>query len=57
MPSIFKRRLIKIGNGGLAITIPKAWVDYYRLKPRDIVTIKANKKLVLCPDVTYIKRK
>ena len=55
MPSIFRRRLIRIGNGGLAITIPKAWVDYYQLKPKDVVTIKANKKLILYPDIANRK--
>ena len=35
MPSMSKRSLIKFGQNGLAITIPKAWADYYELKPGD----------------------
>lgn len=42
------RKMIKFG-GGLVVTLPKAWVDYYQLKPGDKVAVMTNKKLVIKP--------
>jgi bifunctional DNA-binding transcriptional regulator/antitoxin component of YhaV-PrlF toxin-antitoxin module len=52
MPSITERSLIRFGQKGLAITLPKAWVDYYQLKPGDKVTVVANRRLVIKPLTT-----
>jgi bifunctional DNA-binding transcriptional regulator/antitoxin component of YhaV-PrlF toxin-antitoxin module len=49
MPSISKRSLIRFGQNGLAITLPKAWADYYQLKPRDKVMVIANRRLTIRP--------
>jgi len=45
MPVIFERKLFKIGEGGIAVTLPKAWTNYYGLKPGDKVEIIANDEL------------
>jgi len=47
MASITERSLIRFGQKGLAITLPKAWVDYYQLKPGDKVRVVANRRLVI----------
>ena len=49
MPSISKRSLIKFGQNGLALTLPKTWADYYQLKPGDKVMVVANRRLVIKP--------
>lgn len=51
MPSIFKRSLIKVGNGALVVVIPRSWVQYNGLQPRDIVRVKTNKNLTVYPEV------
>ena len=48
MATVTNRRLIKFGSG-IAITLPKAWTDYYQLKPGGKVTVVANRKLVIKP--------
>jgi bifunctional DNA-binding transcriptional regulator/antitoxin component of YhaV-PrlF toxin-antitoxin module len=47
MPILVERTLFKIGNGGFAITLPKAWVRYYKLRPGDKVEIIANDDLTI----------
>ncbi len=47
MPVIFERKLFKIGEGGIAITLPKSWINYYGLKPGDKVEIIVNNDLVI----------
>lgn len=42
MPSITERSLIRMGDGGLVITIPKSWAEYYSLRPGDKVEVIAN---------------
>ena len=51
MPSIYRRSLLRAGNGGLAIVIPKSWAKYYGLKPKDILRVKVNKNLTVYPEV------
>mgnify|MGYP000131030427 CR=1 FL=1 len=45
MPIKVERKLFKIGEGGIAVTLPKAWVDYYGLKPGDKVEIIGEEEL------------
>lgn len=52
MPILVQRTIIKFGNGGLVVTIPKAWADYHKLVPGDKVEMKADHNLVI-----KIKRK
>jgi bifunctional DNA-binding transcriptional regulator/antitoxin component of YhaV-PrlF toxin-antitoxin module len=47
MPIRVERILFKIGEGGIAITLPKAWINYYHLKPGDRVEIIAEKDLII----------
>ena len=42
MPIKVERILFRIGEGSLAVTLPKAWVIYNRLKPGDRVEVIAN---------------
>ena len=39
MPILVERKLFKIGEGGFAVTLPKAWINYHRLKPGDTVEV------------------
>lgn len=47
MPILVERTLFKIGEGGFAITLPKAWVRYNRLKPGDKVEVVADGELIV----------
>ena len=47
MPVIFERKLFKIGEGGIAVTLPKAWINYYGLKPGDKVDVIINNEIVI----------
>ena len=47
MPIKVERTLFKIGEGGFAVTLPKAWINYYQLKPGDKVEIIANDDLII----------
>ena len=52
MPIKVERILFRIGEGSLAVTLPKAWVIYNHLKPGDRVEVIVN------DDVTvHIKKK
>ena len=50
MPSLTTRKIIKFGKSTLAITLPKAWVNYFKLKAGDKLEVIANKKLIVRPD-------
>ena len=49
MPTLMKRRLIAMGRGGLVVTVPKAWRDYYGLQAGDEVIVIANGGLTIRP--------
>ncbi len=51
MANIFERSLIRTGDGGLVLVIPKPWVTYHGLEAGDIVRVKTNRKLVVEPTV------
>ena len=52
MPILVERILFRVGEGSLAVTLPKAWVVYNQLKPGDTVEVIVN------DDVTvHIKKK
>ena len=42
MPIQMERILFRVGEGSLAVTLPKAWVIYNRLKPGDTVEVIVN---------------
>ena len=47
MPIQVERTLFRIGNGGFAVTVPKAWVRYRKLRPGDKVEIVADEDLII----------
>lgn len=49
MPTLTRRKLIRMGDGGLVITVPKAWRDYYALKAGDVVVVIADGELRIKP--------
>ncbi len=51
MPTLARRKLIKFGESGLVLTVPRAWARYYNLKPGDRVEIEANGELVVRPEI------
>jgi len=52
MPTVTQRSAIRAGDGALQITLPKAWVDYYRVKPRDKLRVVADGVLTVHPPET-----
>ena len=48
MATLTRRRVIRLGDA-LVVTLPKAWVDYYQLRPGDKVTVVAARRLVIKP--------
>ncbi|MFC1871653.1 AbrB/MazE/SpoVT family DNA-binding domain-containing protein [Chloroflexota bacterium] len=50
MPTLTVRKLIKFGESGLALTIPKGWTRYYGLKAGDRLEVIANGELVIRPE-------
>ena len=42
MPIKVERILFRVGEGSLAVTLPKAWATYNHLKPGDTVEVIAN---------------
>jgi len=49
MPTLTFRKLIKFGEGGLVITIPRSWVRYYNLKAGDRLEVITNGELIIRP--------
>ena len=49
MPTISYRKLIKFGESGLVLTIPKGWARYYKLKSGDRLEVIADGQLIIRP--------
>jgi len=47
MPSLTLRKLIRFGDGGLVITLPRSWARYYQLKAGDKVEVIADSELII----------
>ena len=47
MPIKVERILFRVGEGSLAVTLPKAWATYNRLKPGDTVEVIANDGVII----------
>jgi hypothetical protein len=47
MPIMVERILFRVGEGSLAVTLPKAWVVYNRLKPGDVVEVIVNDGVII----------
>ncbi len=50
MPTLTLRKLIKFGDGGVVITVPKAWIRYYGLRAGDRLEVIANGELTIRPE-------
>ena len=48
MATITHRKLIKFGTG-IVVSLPKAWTDFYQLRPGDKVEVITNEKLTIKP--------
>jgi antitoxin component of MazEF toxin-antitoxin module len=46
MPIVVERRLFATGDS-LAITLPKAWTNYFRLKAGDTLEMVANNEVII----------
>lgn len=42
-----ERTVFKIGDGGFAVTLPKAWIKYNGLKPGDKVQVIADSEIII----------
>jgi len=49
MPTVTQRSAMRAGERALQITLPKAWVDYYRVKPGDKLRVVADGVLTVHP--------
>lgn len=49
MATVTERKVIRAGQRALVITIPKAWSDYYGLKPGDQLLVVADDVLTVHP--------
>jgi len=47
MPTLVLRKLVRFGQSGLVLTIPKGWARYHGLEPGDKVEVIANRDLVV----------
>jgi len=47
MPHKENRKLIKLGNISLAVTLPKTWLDYYNLKAGETVELISNGEITI----------
>ncbi len=51
MANVFERSLFRVGDGGIALVIPKSFADAHHLKPGDVLRVKTNGRLVVEPVV------
>ncbi len=42
-----KRTLFRVGEDSYAVTLPKAWISYKRLKHGDMVEITVNEDIII----------
>ena len=49
MPTLTVSKLIRFGDDGLVITVPKSWVCHYGLKAGDKLEVVADGELVVRP--------
>jgi bifunctional DNA-binding transcriptional regulator/antitoxin component of YhaV-PrlF toxin-antitoxin module len=49
VPNIYDRSVINLGQGSYVITLPKAWLRYFGIKPGDKLEIISNGELRILP--------
>ena len=47
MPTLVERSVIDMGQGSYIITLPKAWVRYYRIRPGDKLEVIIDGELTI----------
>ena len=47
MPTLVERSVIDMGQGSYIITLPKAWVRYYRIRPGDKLEVISDGELII----------
>ncbi len=52
MPEYDKRKIIKVGEGSLAITIPKKWCQELKIHPGDVVSLIYSKDTIIIKPLT-----
>ena len=50
MANLTKRSIFPIGDGGMAVTIPKSWASFYELKAKDKLVGISDGFLVFVPE-------
>ena len=55
MPHKETRKIIRVGNS-LAVTMPSAWIRYFKLANKDEVTVLSNGKVTITPKKTKKKK-
>jgi len=50
--NLTKRSIFPIGDGGIAVTIPKSWASFYQLKAKDKLIGISDGVLVFVPEKT-----
>jgi len=46
-PTIVKRKIYAVGDGGLSVLLPPSWVRAHGLKPRDEVLLIADDRITI----------
>ncbi|MBA7673720.1 hypothetical protein ES703_81924 [subsurface metagenome] len=49
MPIIEERRIYQSGKSSFAITLPRGWLKYLKLKAGDKLEVEVNDELILRP--------
>jgi antitoxin component of MazEF toxin-antitoxin module len=49
MPTIYRRKVIRFGDGGLAMTLPAGWVRFSGVRPGDTLEVLVDGPLVVFP--------
>jgi bifunctional DNA-binding transcriptional regulator/antitoxin component of YhaV-PrlF toxin-antitoxin module len=49
MPIEQIKNIIKYGDSGYVVTLPKAWLRYYKLDDKDKIRLIANGKITIEP--------
>lgn len=47
MPTVVERSVIDMGQGSYVITLSKAWCRFYRIRPREKLTIVTDGDLII----------
>ena len=56
MPTLVERTIIDMKQGSYVMTLPRAWIRYYGLKPGDKLDVIANGDLIVRPKRRRRKR-